>query len=926
MLHGRAEELALIDRLLADAVTGRSGALVLSGPAGIGKTALLDYAAARADGLRVIRVAGIELEAELPFAGLHLLLRPALDHLDSLPEPQSSALRGAFGLAASKTGDRFLISLAVLSMLAELAEDGPVLCLVDDAQWLDRSSAEALAFAARRLHREGVLLLFGVRGVAQPMAGIEAHELSGLDRAAATALLDERYPDLAPQVRARMLAETEGNPLALVELPSSLSAEQRTGGGPAVPYDLAVLPLSARVQTTFGARAARLNEAAGTLLLVAAAEPTGELSVVLDTAAAFGATTTDLAATEDSGLLVRHGDQVSFRHPLVRAAVLRDAPLHRRLAVHHELAETLRRSNRPEAVDRATWHRAVASTGPDDTLADDLEAAADRAFERTDHAAASAAMERAAGLTVAAIPGTRRLIGAAEAAALAGDLRRTHTLVRQAGRRTISATDTPRLAILQAVVEAEFGSRHTAARILTDAADQAPDAAAGRMLVDAVRNGFLVGDASLTMRAATMLHRRLGPNRVTEGLLGLARMLGGDDEFGLPRLRACAEFAHAHSAELTQDERMNGAAMGLMTGFDREARDLLDTLVAEAREQSTLGTLPMRLYYLASAEHATGHTRDAIMHAEEALALAQSIGLHHQMDGPRCVLAWSAALAGDETRSRELAEPALTAALDRGESATAALATTTLAMLDLGAGRYDLVLDRLESAARGEISGDRIAVPPTAAVSFTPLRVEAAVRIGQTGHLTEPLDRFRRWAAASGSPCTQAVYERCLALAGPADATEEHYDAAERLHDKGGRPFERARTALLYGEWLRRDQRKSEARTRLRAAAETFDRLGAHLWAERARAELRATGDTSRRRPTASVLDLLTPQELQVVRLAAQGLSNRDIGGQLFLSPRTIGYHLYKAYPKLGVATRAELAALVHDSFNRNSSDRLRAH
>ncbi|GAB2520171.1 helix-turn-helix transcriptional regulator [Nocardia heshunensis] len=911
MLHGRAEESALIDRLLAEANAGRSGALVLTGPAGIGKTALLDYAAQRADGLRVIRVAGIELEAELPFAGLHLLLGPVLDRLDALPEPQAVALRGAFGLAAAQSGDRFLIGLAVLSLLAELADEGPVLCLVDDAQWLDRSSAEALAFAARRLQHEGVLLLIGVRGVAQPMAGLPTHEVSGLDGVAATALLDEHYPELTPPVRARMLAETEGNPLALVELPSALSMEQRTGAGPAVPYDLAVLPLSVRVQTAFGARAARLDEAAGTLLLVAAAESTGELSVVLDTAATFGASTADLAAAEDSGLLVRQGDTVSFRHPLVRAAVLRDAPLHRRLAVHHALADTLLRTGDPAAADRAVWHRAAASTGSDDALADDLEAVAGRTFERADHAASSAAMERAAELTVTVATGTRRLIAAAGAAAVAGDLHRADTLVRRARRRTVSNADAPRLASLQAMVEAEFGSRHTAARLLIDAAGQAPAEAAGPMLVDAVRNGFLVGDAELTTRAASLLHDRHGPSRVTEGLLGLARMLSGDDEYALPKLRACAEYAHAHSAELTQDERMNGAAMGLMTGFDREARDLLETLVAEAREQSTLGTLPLRLHYLASAEYATGHTRDAVVHAEEALALAHSIGLHHQMDGPRCVLAWGAALSGDETRCRALAEPALAAAFDRRESATAALATTTLAMLDLGAGRYDLVFDRLESAAREPMF---VAAAFTVAVASTPLRVEAAVRVGRTDHLAEPLDRFRSWADASGSPCTRAVYERCLALTAPVGETEHHYDAAERLHEKGGRPFEQARTALLYGEWLRRDQRKAEARTRLRAAAETFDRLGAHLWADRARAELRATGDTSGRRPTASVLDLLTPQELQVVRLAAQGLSNREIGGHLFLSPRTVGYHLYKAYPKLGVATRAELANLLHES------------
>ncbi|GAB2520178.1 helix-turn-helix transcriptional regulator [Nocardia heshunensis] len=727
MLHGRAEELALIDRLLADAQSGRSGAHVLSGPAGIGKTALLDYAASKAQGLRVIRVAGIELEAELPFAGLHLLLHPALDRLDALPAPQAVALRSAFGLAPAQPSDRFLVGLAVLSMLAELAEDGPVLCLVDDAQWLDRSSTDALTFAARRLHHEGVLLLFAVRGDVRDPAGLSAlvtRELTALEPAAAAALLDERYPELAPPVRARMLAETEGNPLALVELPSALSTEQRTGTASTGSYDLATLPLSARVQTAFGARAAGLDEAATALLLIAAAEETGRPEIVLAAAATCDAGPTELARVEDSGLLVRQGDRIAFRHPLARAAVLDAAPIHRRLDAHRALATALAAYGTVEADDRAAWHRAAAATGPDDDIAAALEAAADRASERADHTLAAAAMERAATMTVDPAATTHRLTRAAEAAATAGDLQKTAALLRRAARGPSDERDAPRLDHVRAIVESEFGSRHRAARMLIDSADRAPAELAGTMLVDAMRNGVLVGD-------------------------------------------------------------------------------------------------------------------------------------------------------------------------------------TELGLLDLGAGRYDRVLDRVESAARGPMGEHYMAV------FFTPLRVDAALRTGQPERIGESLERFRRWADASRAPWIQAVYTRCLAQMSSGEQAEAHFTAAVRLHEKGSRPLEAARTDLLYGEWLRRARRKTEARTSLRAALETFERIGAKVWAERTRAELRATGDTGRPAAGASVLDLLTPQELQVVRLAARGLSNREIGGHLFLSPRTVGYHLYKAYPKLGVAVRAELPALL---------------
>ncbi|MGF6882830.1 DNA-binding CsgD family transcriptional regulator [Nocardia sp. GAS34] len=914
VLYGRADEVALIDGLVADARVGQSAALVLCGPAGIGKSALLDYAASAGtgSGLRLVRVTGIEHEAELPFAGLHLLLRPVLDRLDSLPAPQAAALRGALGLAPPQpVSDRFLVGVAVLSILAELAEDGPVLCLVDDAHWLDRSSAEALTFAARRLYREGVVLLFGIRdgAGAQGVSGLgelPRHVISGLDRTASVALLEQRYPDLAAATRARILDQADGNPLALEELPLALTPEQRTGAGSGLPDDVARLPLTARVQTAFGAQADRLDALAAQLLLIAAAEETGELGVVLRAAAAIDAGPAELLAVEQSGLVVRDNDRLAFKHPLARAVVLQQAGFHQRLDAHRVLADVLATHSAPGSDDRAMWHRAAATTGTDDATAADLEAAAERARDRTDHAAAAAALERAGELTGDPGQRTRRLICAAESAMACGDLRRTAALTRKVSRSPTDAQSAARLASLRAAIEFEQGSPRTAARILLQAAPAAPAPTAAPMLLAAVRNSYYVGDAELAANAATLLAATVGGSPLSEAMLGLARLMDGDDGYAMPRLRAFTDSILAQPDSVPgHDERLLAGAVALMTGDDDKALDLFADVVTDARQAGLIARLPIMLEHLAVAELFTGHVRAAQAHAEQGENLAESVGQRNQSQHLRSILACIAALTGDEVRCYELAEPALHGALDREEIRTAVLATTAVGLLDIGAGRYEQALDRLEWAARGPMARHY------GVTLFAPDRIEAAIRTGQPERAVEPLDRFHRWSRASGLAWTEAVAERCAALTATGDRAELHYREAIRLHDRGDRPFERARTNLLFGEWLRRAQRKAEARTRLRPALATFERLGARPWAERARAELRSTGDAGPQPPVASKLNTLTPQELQVIRLAAQGLSNRDIGAQLFLSPRTVGYHLYKAYPKLEVAGRHQLAALV---------------
>ncbi|MBO2455373.1 AAA family ATPase [Actinomadura barringtoniae] len=898
MLVGRSTEQAVLEALITTARDGESGALVVRGQAGIGKTALLDHAAAAAEGLRVIRTEGVEFEAELPFAGLHLLLGPVLDHLDAIPARQAAALRGAFGLGPADQGGRFLVGLAVLSVLAEL---GPLLCVVDDAQWLDRASAEALTFAARRLQREGVILLFGVRdgAGATRLDGLPELPLWGLDRDASATLLSRHGADLAPTVRDRILAESEGNPLALIELHTALTPEQRGGAVQPLSFNLGPLPLPARVQQAFGTQAARLSEDARTFLLVAALEETGDLDIVLRAAATLG--TAALDEVERSGLVSPNGTTLSFKHPLVRAAVIQDSPLTTRFAAHRALAEALGPS------DRRAWHLAAATTGPDEQVAAELADTAEQAATRAGHAAQAAALERAAELTPDPERRAARLVGAAEAAVLAGDLDRAASIARRAAKSNLDPLPAARLAHVLASVEFERGSLRTAARTLIAGADAI--AGTGKsiaMLAEAVRDGYFAGETALAAEAAAKLSAIAPASPIAISLDGLARMMAGDLTEAVPRMRTLTEAALAGQVP-GLGERLIAGSMGLLTGDDESAFDVFDRLVSDARDSSQIGMLPNALEHLAITEVFLSRRRDASAHAEEAMRLAESIGHPHRTDHLRCVLAWIAAIAGDEETCRTLAEPAIDRALSSGIVRTAVWGTMAIGLTELSQGRYDRVLDRLETATRA--TQDR----PLGAMNLISLaadQVEAAVRSGQPDRAREPLRRFEQWAVPTQRPWAAGVILRCKALLATDDKQDRLFAEAVAMHEQGGRPFERARTDLLYGEWLRRDQRKAEARSRLRPALETFERMGATPWADRARAELRATGDTSAPLRTESALDKLTPQELQVVRLAARGLSNRDIAAQLFLSPRTIGHHLYKAFPKLGIAGRGELPHL----------------
>ncbi|MET9338382.1 AAA family ATPase [Nonomuraea sp. NPDC003804] len=877
MLYGRTREQEALDRLLRDAADGVSGVLVLGGDPGVGKSALLDHAVERAGAeFTVLRGGGVESEAELPYAGLHLLLMPVLAQLEALPEVQATALRGALGMTAARAGDRFLVGVAVLSLLAAVSAERPLLCVVDDTQWLDRASADALLFAARRLRSERVALLLAAREEFHA-PGLPELRVSPLDASASAELVDAIAPGLAVDVRERVLAEAGGNPLGLIELPRSAP-----GGG-----DLGELPLTRRLLDAFGQRLTALSEPAGTLLLVAAAEDTGDPALILRAAARLGADERALEECERSGLVEVAGARVRFRHPLVRSAVYQAAGFARRGAVHRALAEV-------SAPERRIWHLAAAVTEPDERLAAELERSAETFLRRSGHAAA-AAWERAALLTPEADARAVRLAKAAEAAISAGRLRRAAQLTDQAARLTGDELVRAHLANLRADVDFEHGAVEAASLTLLEAARPLaaahPDRATS-LLIQVVRNAWYAHDVKLARRATDLL-MSLGsgtdPARPASAMAtGITALLEDDPARALPLLREVVEGAR-HVDHGEHGLRNNALSVALLVGDHATALSMARALATECAALGMVAWLPHTHLALAGVELLRGRHLDAAADADHAEQVAAQTGQTH-LEAQACgVRAWLAAVRGVEEDCRPLAERA--AAMPSGQ----VWAQWALGLLELVRGRYEQAADHLARAARQQPA----AVPDL---------VEALVRLQEPERARAAHDRFARWTAAAGQPWAQGLLARCRSLL---DGDEQDFATAIDLHRAADRPFDAARTRLLLGERLRRERRKQEARTVLREAVHTFERLGALPWLDRASSELRATGESLTRSADAASLSRLTPQELQVVRLAATGASNKEIAAQLFLSPRTVGHHLYKAYPKLGVTTRTELAGLI---------------
>ncbi|WP_372408473.1 AAA family ATPase [Streptomyces luteireticuli] len=923
VLYGREAEHAAVAALLARAWEGRGGALLVRGVAGIGKSELLAEAARRArtagSEVRVLWATGTEAESVLPFAGLHLLLRPVLteDRLAALPGPQAGALRGAFGLAEASPEDRFRIGLAVLTLLSDLAAEQPLLCLVDDFQWLDPSSAEALLFTARRLGDEPVAVLLAARddlpddARPSPAPGVPELRLGPLAPEAAAELLADRAPDLADGVLTTVVEKSAGHPLSLVETVRSLTPGQRAGATP-IPGEL---PVPARLMEAYRARIEGLGTAR-TALLVAAAESGGELRTVLAAARALGAGPEDLRAAERAGLVTLTDAAVAFRHPLIRAAAYQGADPVERMAAHRALAGADGAVRDP---DRTAWHLAAAAAGPDEEVAARLDRAGESAWERGAFAASAAAHRRASELSPLPFDRARRLLSAAQVSVVTGRIAEADGLARRATELTEDRTLRAGLGMVRGAVEDVGGHPRTAAYLLLDHAEQllggGEDVGGDPgplvpMLVLAARSAWAAGDGTLVGRVAEAAARVRSEQSAMAALSALAGLVSGvgtgEADFNGPvtALRCFVDEIRGHNPG-SHLLRLLAVDCAVLLGDDDAVLGLATAEAARCLARSTVLSLPEVLRPLADVQLATGRVREAAATAAEAEDAAGSTADAAGPAGPlpaRRLLAVAdrvaarvAALAGDEEKCR--------AALGRsaGEASAA-----VLGLLDLGLGRPERALGRFEDALRGG---------PVAAVVLLPATgdlVEAAVRAGLPERAAGQLAVFSAWAEAGGQPWAAAVALRCAALTGPEEAAEERYSAALDRHRGAGRPFEEARTELLYGEWLRRARRRAEARPRLRNALEAFERLGAVPWAERARGELRAVGGTASAAPAArpDPLAALTPQERQVVRLAAAGTSNRDIAARLFLSPRTVEYHLYKAYPKLGVGSRRELAAL----------------
>jgi DNA-binding CsgD family transcriptional regulator len=907
VIVGRDKERVRIDRLLADARAGRSGALVIAGEAGIGKSALLDYARSAAKDMRVIRGVGIETEAELPFGGLHLLLHPFIDGVDALPRPQATALLSAFGQSEAPVHNRFLVGVATLTLLAELAAERPLLCLVDDVQWLDQASSEALLFAARRLHADSIAMLFAVRETGQPFPtpGIEVLRLAGLPHEDATALLDRHAPGLTAPVRARVLEESGGNPLGLIELAAAFNAVERSGM-PDVAQQIGPLQVTGRVQDAFRSQIVSLPDATRLLLVVAAADGTADIDAILGVAGSLGVSAANLEPAERVNLVALSDDRVAFRHPLIRAAAYQNAPHHQRMAVHLAFAQALTDA---KDADRRAWHLAAATSHPDENVAAELERTAQRAQQRGGAMAVSAAYERAARLSTDTDAKAHRIAKAARAAYDAGRPDQTARLATEAASLTHEPAVVAEATFLNAQVAYERTSPEADVTLALEAAaliiHRDPERTVS-MLTEAVGAGRDACAHDLIRQAVHHLQTlRLPPDSdlvpLVEAEIGWGHLFDGQVELAVAPMRSLVRAAREGTIT-SYLHRVIAGFSGLMIADDEASIAVMDSMLADARAEGALTWIPYAVEILVLGRLLCGQFRVAETELAEGASLAVDLGMDMQLIVLQAIGAWLAAVAGDADRCGSLAEGALQRS---GEHPTiAAVAAWGLGLLDLADGRPDAALDRLDGVCSGPARHDVL-------IRAVPDQVEAAVRSGQADRGYDHLAAFDHWARSTGRPLPTALSHRCHALVGTEAEAEGHYAAALAIYEAHWAPYDNARTRLVYGEWLRRRRRRADARVQLVQAMDTFERLGASRWAERARAELRVLGE----RPVAKVHDVdvlkrLTPQELQVVRLAAGGSSNREIAARLFLSPRTVGHHLYKAYPKLGVSRRVELAKL----------------
>jgi DNA-binding CsgD family transcriptional regulator len=906
MLRGRVTERAAIDALLRRAWAGQGGGMVVRGEPGIGKTALLDHAAERAIGMRVLRSAAVEPECDLGYATLHRLLLPVLDRMDRLPEPQARALGVVFGQAVGAAPDRFLVALATLSLLSELAGERPVLCLVDDAHWADRPSLDTLAFVARRLQAEPIGLVLAARtdqGLPMAIPGLADLPLAGLDRESARALLIiERGGDrLSVAEQDELLRATGGNPLAIRELPVGAGHAAET----AEP-----LPLAEGLQQAFLERARRRAPAAQRLLLLLAADGTGRIDVLRRAAAAFGAATDPFPPDELDDLLATGATEVAFRHPLIRSAVYHGASPADRRGAHRALAAAL--AGEPAELDRRAWHLGNGVDGPDEMVAGELERSAERALRRAGPAAAAAALTRAAELSGSELDRARRLVAAAGAWWQAGRKARAEAALDRSERAAPQAATVRRdIAGLRALIELRAGNPSNAILLLRPLLPEALAAdrhEANELLILFSEASYHAGAVEAWADVGAAIERLdLTGDGVEDALARLVR--------GVCRVRAGANGGLAPGdletvGQLVDPRRMcwaGGMLLGL--GDHQRGRWLRRNAMLRARMLGAIGTLAWVLEFVVVDEIAGGRFSAAEAYADEGSRFAQETGQPNLRCWYRGWLAILAALRGREQEVRQLADGVLAEASARNLAAARALAYRALGLLALAAGRSEEALRSL-----GPMDDADGFIHPGIVLQNVPEFVEAAAQLNRPDRAADPLSRFTRWAEATKAPELLALVARCRALVGAGD-TEQEFRQALGLHARADWPMERARTQLLFGEYLRRERRRADARPYLRAALETFRRLGAAVWADRARDELRATGEATGS-PTSDRLALLTPQELRIAAAVGGGATNREVAAQVFLSPRTVDYHLRKVFQKLGISSRADLIRLARSEFH----------
>jgi len=901
MLRGRLPERAALSELLDAARAGRRGVLVMRGEPGVGKTALLEYAVESAVGLRVARVAGVESEMELAFASLQQLCAPMLGKLESLPDPQRAALGVAFGLNTGRAPDRFLVGLAALSLLSEAAEQQPLLCVIDDAQWLDRESAQALAFVARRLLAEPVALVVATREPGEEFRGLPELLVGGLRDGDAQELLSSviRGP-LDERVRDRILAEARGNPLALLELPRGVPGVPGVSSASGVP---GMSELSGRIEDSFRGRLEVLPAATRRLMLVAAAEPAGEPALVWRAAERLGIEAAAVAPAADAGLLAV-GEQVTFRHPLVRSAVYQAASPAERRAAHQALAG----ATDPQAdPDRRAWHRAQATLGPDEDVASELERSASRAQARGGLAAAAAFLERSAAMTLDPARRAERALAAAQARYQAGAFDASLGLLATAESGPPDGFRRARMGLLRGQIAFATNRGSDAPPLLSKAAREfelLDPRLARETYLDAMAAAIFAGRLAIgggireVAEAARIAPPPPGPKRGPDLLLdGLALLICEGYATGAPVLRqAVSAF---RGTDVSREEGLRwlwlaSYAAGIV--WDYASWDVLSgRQVTLARDAGALIALPIALSTHAGVHLFAGEFTEAASLVAQAESVAEATGSSIAPYGAVAL----AVFRGREAQAAQLIQTATDDVGRRGEGGGLSSVQWADAVLYNSLGRYQ---EALAAAQRASEDSPAVRFASWALVEL----VEAAVRSGVPERAAGALQRLSGIAGACGTDWALGAQARSRALVSDGAAAEKLYREAIDRFGRAGLRVDLARAQLLYGEWLRRQRRRRDARAQLASAYQIFDSIGAAAFAERARVELRATGGHVHQH-TIETPDILTVQEALIARLAGEGASNPEIAAQLFISPATVAYHLRKVFTKLGISSRSQL-------------------